>query len=171
MVYCTRTWYVRSMLFRHGLVIPLEAHVAVPGSTNTEGLTSRPVREDFLTICGRSRRQLVPCALNVVDLCDWQCFWLTQTVKWTNEITEKKKGTLPPRLTSYEEFFCSSEKQKKKRKKKNKLTLRASRDSYTPYTFWNRANVLGEKIVSVWVDVFGRGFTNRICSTTRCDPL
>ena len=31
--------------------MPLKTHVAAPGSTNSDRLTARPAREDFLLIC------------------------------------------------------------------------------------------------------------------------
>ena len=47
-------WYsylVRSKLLKHGPAMPLKAHVAAPGSTNSQRLTARPAQEGFVSMC------------------------------------------------------------------------------------------------------------------------
>ena len=92
------------MLFQHGLAIPREAHVAAHGSTNTEGLTLRPVGEDFLTIC--ARLEPIETAIGAVCVECGRPMCLTMLLtdpnsKMNERKYREKKGTLPPRLTSY----------------------------------------------------------------------
>ena len=109
--------------------MPPNIHVAAPSSTNSERLTARPARENFLIICGCTE----PTGTATGTLCVergrpmWLITMLTDTNSPVNKQTyiENRKAPSTPGMTNYEEsfFFPLGNHEKKKKGLRSRASI------------------------------------------------
>ena len=91
--------------------MPLKTHVAAPGSTKSERLTTKPAREGFASMCACT--EPVRTGVGVVCVEYGRLEWPITMLNYTHG--EKKKHLhYTPLMTRYEEAFFSLENQEKK---------------------------------------------------------
>ena len=87
------TWW--SKLLKHGPAVLLKTHVAAPGSTNSERLTTRMARERFVNICACTER--IGTGIGAVCVERGRPKWPTTMLNSTARHTYRLKKSYPTR--------------------------------------------------------------------------